>query len=200
MSCSCNVSRMYPYVEFRDRHTEKIEDLVVGHTGVFFTHHGVRYYKPNDSCKFCKLSLDLHGVTLRDLSDEFCCIVYDPDNPNDISQSESSNFPCESCMHKIRERSFMMVPEEFNTVTKGTLFALDGDEWKKLGKCDMDEIAVSVDDNEPEYGNYAIRMTHQEHTVTFNHVNLSFKTLCRIIGFRGAILWKIQDILKKFRK
>ena len=99
MSCFCNVSRMYPYVEFRDRHTEKIEDLVVGHTGVFFTHHGVRYYKPNDSCKFCKLPLDLHGVTLRDLSDEFCCIVYDPDNPNDIPQSESSNFPCESCMH-----------------------------------------------------------------------------------------------------
>lgn len=93
-----------------------------------------------------------------------------------------------------------MVPEEFNTVTKGTLFALDGDEWKKLGKCDMDEVAVSVDDNEPEYGNYAIRETHQEYTVTFNHVNLSFKTLCRIIGLRRAILWKIRDIFKKFRK
>ena len=102
MSCSCVIDKLYPCVQFKDGHFEKIEDISMSCDGVFFTHHGIRYFYSDDCNKFyCTTFLsDFLESFKNDLSNEFLYIVYGPDiRSNAVEESKSSEVPCERCIH-----------------------------------------------------------------------------------------------------
>lgn len=80
----------------------KIEDSFMSCDGVFFTHHGIRYFYSDDCNKFyCTTFLsDFLESFKNDLSNEFLYIVYGPDiRSNAVEESKYSEIPCERRIH-----------------------------------------------------------------------------------------------------